>query len=129
MTDADSFVTRWSMVWRGADSDPELYMELLHEGCRLINPLDPTTREQLLPFFDSVLAVLPDIRVVPTRWAETDDDSVLIEWVNTGTLNGSPVEIRGVDRYTLRDGKATEGYSYFDPRPLLASRAPNVSGA
>jgi hypothetical protein len=49
--------------------------------------------------------------------------------VNTGTLNGSPVEIRGVDRYTLRDGKATEGYSYFDPRPLLASLAPNVSGA
>jgi hypothetical protein len=33
MTDAESFVTRWSTVWQGADSDPELYMEFLHEGC------------------------------------------------------------------------------------------------
>lgn len=30
-----------------------------------------------------------------------------------------PARILGVDRYTLKDGKATEGYSYFDPRPFL----------
>jgi len=28
-------------------------------------------------------------------------------------------ELRGADRFTLRDGKASGGYSYFDPRPFL----------
>ena len=121
MSDAETFVTRWSTVWRGPKSDPELYTELLHVGCPLINPLNPTRRVELPQFFESVLADVPNIRVVPTRWAETNDGSVLIEWINTGTVGGSPIEIRGVDRCTIRDGKATEGYSYFDPRPFLPS--------
>lgn len=111
----------WSKVWHGNDSDPELYMELLHNGCPLINPLGTVTREELPAFFEAVLDLEPDIRVVPTRWAETDD-GVLIEWVNTGTLREAPVELRGADRYTLKDGKATEGYGYFDPRPFLGER-------
>ena len=63
------------------------------------------------------------IRVVPTRWAETADGSVLIEWLNTGTLHGAPFELRGVDRYTLKDGKATEGHAFFDPRRFLDEQA------
>jgi hypothetical protein len=47
------------------------------------------------------------------------DDGVLIDWVTTGTLHGGPFELRGADRCSLRDGKATEGYAYFDPRPFL----------
>ncbi len=46
-------------------------------------------------------------------------DGVLFEWVNTGSLNGAPFELRGADRYILRDGKGSVGYSYFDPRPFL----------
>ena len=61
----------------------------------------------------------PDIRVAPTQWAATADGSVFIEWVNTGTVSGAPIELRGVDRFTLRDDKASEGFSYFDPRPFL----------
>jgi hypothetical protein len=34
-------------------------------------------------------------------------------------LNGARVELHGADRFTLREGKATEGRSYFDPRPFL----------
>jgi hypothetical protein len=30
MTEAEAFVENWSRVWRGPDSDPQLYMELLH---------------------------------------------------------------------------------------------------
>jgi ketosteroid isomerase-like protein len=119
MSDAQTFVETWARVWRGPDSDPELYMSLLHEGCPLVNPISPATREDLPSFVEAVLAVEPDIRVVPTRWAATDD-GVLIEWVNTGTLRGAPFELHGADRYTLENGKATEGYAYFDPRPFLA---------
>jgi SnoaL-like domain len=122
MTEAEAFVENWSKVWNGRDSNLRLYMELLHEGCPLVNPLNTVTREELPEFFEAVLAIEPDIRVVPTRWAETDD-GVLIEWVNTGTLQGAPFELRGADRYTLKDGKATEGYAYFDPRSFLDAQA------
>jgi hypothetical protein len=100
MTDAQSFVDSWSRVWRGRDSDPQLYMSLLHQGCVLINPLSAGTREDLPKIVEAFLAVEPDIRVVPTRWGETAD-GVLIEWVNTGTLHGAPFELRGADRFTL----------------------------
>jgi hypothetical protein len=120
MSDAQLFVDGWSRVWRGSDSDPQLYMELLLEGCPLINPISPIKREDLPSFVEALLEMEPDIRVVPTRWAETDG-GVLIEWLNTGTLHGVPFELRGADRYTLRDGKGSEGVSYFDPRPFLES--------
>src|SRR5215218_5826415 len=47
MTEAEAFVENWSKVWRGRDSDPQRYMELLHEGCPLFNPISPGTREDL----------------------------------------------------------------------------------
>jgi ketosteroid isomerase-like protein len=118
MSDARSFVEAWSQIWRGADSDPDLYMQLLHPGCPLINPISPGAREDLPQTVKAFITLEPDLRVVPTRWGETAD-GVLIEWLNTGTLRGEPFELRGADRFTLRDGKAVEGYSYFDPRPFL----------
>jgi ketosteroid isomerase-like protein len=125
MTEAEAFVESWSQVWRGPDTDVRLYMELLHEGCPLINPISPIKREDLPRLVEAVLETEPDIRVVPTRWAETED-GVLIEWVNTGTLHGAPLELRGTDRYTLKDGKATEGHAYFDPRPFLDAQTAEV---
>jgi SnoaL-like domain len=80
------------------------------------------TREDLPEFFEAVLDIEPDIRVVPTRWADTED-RVLIEWLNSGTVHGAPFELSGADRYTLGDGKATEGVAYFDPRPFLDGQA------
>jgi hypothetical protein len=117
-SDAASFMERWSRIWNGSDSDPELYMSLLHPGCVLDNPVNPITREELPQFMETLVAMIPDIRVVPVQWVATPD-GVIFEWVNTGTLNGEPYEIRGVDHYTLQDGKGSYGISYFDPRPLL----------
>ena len=116
MSDAQTFVENWLRVWR--DRDGQAYAELLHEDCVLDNPITQIPREQLPQFVDSLLAAWPDHRITATRWAATDD-GVLIEWVATGTLLGSPIELRGADRYTLRDGKVVEGVAYFDPRPVL----------
>ncbi|QBD80436.1 hypothetical protein EPA93_32470 [Ktedonosporobacter rubrisoli] len=118
MKSVESFVENWSKIWRGADSDVQLYMSLLHEGCSLVNPVNSGTREDLPAIMHSFLSVEPDVRVVPIRWVKTDD-GVIIEWINTGTLHGVPFELRGVDCFILKDGKASEGYSYFDPRPFL----------
>jgi hypothetical protein len=128
MSDAKRFVDAWSKVWRGPESDPQLYMDLLHEGCPLINPINEIRREDLPSFMEAFLEMEPDVRVVPTRWAETDD-GVLFEWVNTGTLHGAPFELRGADRYTLRDGKGSEGVAYFDPRPFLEPEDGNEGDA
>jgi len=105
-------------VWNGPHTDPARYVDLLHLDCVLTNPLGLITPDGMQPFMAALLAVEPDIRVVPLRWAETAD-GVLIEWANRGTLRGAPVELRGVDRFTLRNGKVAEGVSYFDPRPFL----------
>jgi ketosteroid isomerase-like protein len=113
---ARAFVEDWLRVWR--DRDGHAYAELLHPDCVFDNPIAPIPRDELPAFVDSLLAVWPDHRIEATRWAATDD-GVLIEWVTTGTLAGSPIELRGADRYTLRDGKVSEGVAYFDPRPVL----------
>jgi len=117
-SDAESFVERWSQIWNGPDSDPQLYMSLLHPGALLTNPVNPITREELPEFMESVLGLVPDMRVVPIQWTEIAD-GVFIEWRNTGTLHGERFEIQGVDLYYLRDGKGYAGVSYFDPRPLF----------
>ena len=120
MADAQAFVDNWHKAWR--DRDGQAYAELLHEDAVLYPPLGAMTREQLPQFVDALLAVWPDHRIEVTRWAATREGElvhVLMEWVATGTLPGGPIELRGADRYTLRDGKVTEGVAYFDPRPLL----------
>lgn len=120
--DASAFVDAWSTIWDGPNSNPELYRSLLHDDCPLVNPVRPIRAAELPEFMRAMVALVPDIRVVPLRWAATDD-SVLIEWRNSGTLRGKRFEIYGADRYTFRDGKAVEGSSYFDPRPMLGEPA------
>jgi hypothetical protein len=99
-------------------------MTLLHEGCLLINPLGRGIREDLPQIMTGFLAEVPDVRVVPTRWAEAADGTILIEWASRGTMHDAPFELYGVDRFNIRDGKAFEGYSYFDPRPFLEEKPP-----
>jgi hypothetical protein len=81
MTQAEAFVHNWSKVWRGHE---QRYPALPGAAARrlpLINPINPITREDLPRFVEGGPAGEPDNRVVPTRWAGTDDGSVLIEWV------------------------------------------------
>jgi ketosteroid isomerase-like protein len=120
MSDAQTFVENWLRVWR--ERDGQAYADLLHEDCVFDNPITQIPRDQLPQFVHSLLAVWPDHRIAATHWAATPDGDlvhVLIEWVATGTLLGSPIELRGADRYTLRDGKVVDGVAYFDPRPVL----------
>jgi hypothetical protein len=116
MSEARAFVDRWSRIW--ADHDGPGWPQLLHEGGVLRNPLGEVARADLPGYMEALVAMAPDHRIAATRWGETPD-GVLIEWVMTGTLPGGPVEIRGADRFTLRDGRATEGIAYFDPGPWV----------
>jgi hypothetical protein len=39
------------------------------------------------------------------------------------SVNGTSLEIHGVDRYVLRDGRGVVGRAYFDPRPFIEAVA------
>jgi hypothetical protein len=59
MNAAEAFVEKWSKVWRGPDSDPQLCMGLLHEGCPLVNPINQIKREDLPGFMTALLEMEP----------------------------------------------------------------------
>jgi ketosteroid isomerase-like protein len=126
MADHSRFVEQWSRIWRQHDGIG--WPELVHEGGVLRNPLGDVPRDRLAEQMASLVRMIPDHHIAATRWGETAD-GVLIEWVMRGTLPGGPFEIHGVDRFTLRDGRAVEGFAYFDPRPMLERMAaPAASG-
>jgi ketosteroid isomerase-like protein len=113
---ADTFVEQWTAVWR--DHDAERWQELIHEAGVLHNPLGELKWADLPGYMTGLVASIAAHRITPLRWGATED-GVLIEWVMTGSAQGTPFEIHGADRFTLRDGCAVEGVAYFDPRPLL----------
>jgi hypothetical protein len=123
MSEAREFFEQWSRIWR--EHDGKGWPRLLVDGAVLRNPMGVVPRAHLPAYMASLVASMPDHKIEPIRWAETAD-GILIEWVMTGTLRGSSVEIRGADRFTLRGSQAVEGVAYFNPAPLLNS-APTAS--
>jgi ketosteroid isomerase-like protein len=120
--DADEvavFVERWTAIWR--EHDGEAWPQLLHPGAVLRNPLAELKRSDLPAYMAGLVASVVDHEIRPLRWGATED-GVLIEWIMSGRLHGTPFEIHGADRFTLRDGRADEGVAYFDPRPLMDLR-------
>ena len=113
LTEAETFVDNWARVWR--DHDGHAYAAMLDEDCVLRNPIATMTREQLPQFVETLLKVWQNHSIRATHWAHHGDD-VMIEWVATGRLPKGEIELRGTDRFTLRDGKVCDGVSYFDPR-------------
>jgi hypothetical protein len=94
---------------------------LLHAGAILRNPVGAVGRDDLPGYMANLVDGIPGHRIELLRWGETSD-GVLIEWGMSGQLPDGEFEIHGADRFTLQNGKATEGVAYFDPRPMLDGR-------
>lgn len=111
------FVDRFAAGWR--DPSPEAFMPILHEDIRMIQPLTPDLvgYSGLRQFLRGTLALFPDLRGEVLHWGAHGDD-LFIELRLTGTLGGRPIAWTVVDRVRLRDGKATERQTYFDPAPI-----------
>jgi ketosteroid isomerase-like protein len=96
---------------------------MLAPEIRLIQPQLPTLvghqafREQ---FVEPLFGLIPDLHGEVERWASRGD-TLYIELTLRGTLGRRPLSWRVCDRITLRDGRAVERESYFDPSPLLAA--------
>lgn len=52
----------------------------------------------------------------------TRGDVIVVEWENTTVIGGEHLAWRGVDKFTLRDGRIIEEIVYSDTAPLQALR-------
>jgi ketosteroid isomerase-like protein len=108
-----------------ADSFAGHFEPMMAEDIRLIQPQLPVTvgkrafRERFArPLFE----LLSEVRGTVESWA-VSGDVVFVELTIRGRLANRPVELRTVDRITLRDGLAVERVANFDPLPLLRAVA------
>lgn len=106
-----------------ADSFADHFVPLISDEMRLVQPQLPTMvgkqafREHFArPLFE----LLSDIRGTVESWAVAGD-VLFVELTIRGRLASRPVELRTVDKITVRDGIAIERVANFDPLPLLGA--------
>jgi hypothetical protein len=120
---AADFVRRFAEFWQAPA--PERLGTVLAERVRLSAPMVPTTHSLLEGerTFADLFVLVTDMRAEVHRWGATQD-GVLIEFTVSGTVAGTPVSWRAVDRFTLgEDGLATERDTFFDSLPLILTLA------
>ena len=125
---AEEWVAGFATGWANptdADSFCEHFEPLLDDEIRLVQPQLPTVvgkrafREQFArPLFELLSEVRGTVESSAISGAV-----VFVELTIRGRLASRPVELRTVDRITLRDGLAVERVANFDPLPLLGAVA------
>lgn len=80
-------------------------------------------RNAIFEHFAAVLASLPDIHF-DLEQVVTEDETVIVAWRLTATFTGPPyygsvatnrpIDIRGMDRFTVRDGTITSVFAAYD---------------
>lgn len=118
------FVERWTTP--NADS----LRDLMHpDTANLIPPMtEPGDAEAVVEHFRGLLNRVPDFKLSIVRWAPTGD-SVLIEWEGSGTVAGTLLVWRGVDRVSLRGDRMYNGQVYWDTRRLAERMTEAVKAA
>lgn len=117
-TDPEQFVARFADFWK--DPSPQRMPELLHPDVVLTQPLAPPmlgiadAQEE----FRRIWRWLPDLRATVDRWSG-DGSLVFIEFRLHTPAGRDVLEWPSVDRFVLRDDKAIERTTYFDPLAVL----------
>jgi len=116
---ARAFVARFTEFWR-PPVDPERLGTVLHVEGRLESPGLPATvgLDAGKEAFRSLFNLMPDFRADLERWSAAAD-AVFLELTLRASVGGREIRVPAVDRFLLRDGKAIERVSFFDPRPFL----------
>ena len=120
------FVERFTHAW--AQRDPELLGALFEPDASVRQPpVRHAFRGDEIPaYFREVFQLLPDIHLEPIAWAARDD-VVIIEWIITASVGGSPLSWCGVDRFRLRGGRVFDEAVYFDSLPLWERLDPTMN--
>jgi ketosteroid isomerase-like protein len=124
---AEEFVTKFADFWD--DPSPQRLPELLHPNVVLVQPLARPMigTKAAQAEFQRFLCCLPDLRGRVDRWCG-DDDLVFIEFRLHARIGRKDIDWPNVNRLVLRDGKAIERVTYFDPLAILPTllRHPSI---
>jgi len=115
---AETFVATFTDFWR--HPSPERLPELLDDDVVLIQPLAPRTTgiADAQRQFTRFCRCLPHLHARVDRWSG-DDDLIFIEFTLHARFGRDRLEWPTVNRLALRDGRAIERATYFDPLVVL----------
>lgn len=122
---AGDFVKRYVAAW--ASREPNAMADMWHADGILHHPLlGRAIPGSLVPANnDRTKRLIPDFEWSLQDWA-WHENTVFMEWRNTGTLNGSALDFRGVDRVVIEDGRIIEETVYLDTLPLWELADPSM---
>ena len=120
--EVQEFVTKFAQAW--ASRDGAAFLALWHPDGVLHSPLydRPVKGAELGRVNDLVRQAAPDNVWQLLDWTARGD-VVIVEWQNTRSAGGQRFDVRGVDKFRLKDGKIVEERVYMDTAPLRAARA------
>jgi ketosteroid isomerase-like protein len=134
MTESDvaDFVTRFADAW--ALRDGQRFLDLWHPDGTLYSPLydRPVKGTEFGMLTALVAKFAPDQvwQLIDWTWRPKADGAVVIvEWQSTRVIDGKRFDWRGVDKFTIRNGRILEEIVYFDTAPLHARRSGQASEA
>jgi ketosteroid isomerase-like protein len=122
MTDIElqDFVTRYAAAWAARDGNA--FLALWHPDGVLRTPFvgRAVAGSELKLLNDTQKALAPDLIWQLLDWTARND-VVILEWQNSRVVDGKRYDIRGVDKFRLRDGKIIEETVYADTAPVRAA--------
>jgi ketosteroid isomerase-like protein len=131
MTESEvaDFVTHFADAW--ARRDGQRFLDFWHPDGTLQSPLyDRPVKGTEFGVLTALVAKLaPDQvwQLLDWTWRPKADGAVVIvEWQSTRVIDGKRFDWRGVDKFTIRNGKIWEEIVYFDTAPLHARRTGQV---
>jgi hypothetical protein len=116
--DPAEFVARFADFWKAPS--PQRLPELLHPGVVLLQPLAAPMIgiAAAQAEFQRFCCCLPALRGQVDRWCG-EGDLVFIEFQLQARVGRESIEWANVNRIALRDGRAIERVTYFDPLAVL----------
>jgi ketosteroid isomerase-like protein len=124
----EQFAAKFADFWD--NPSPQRLPELLHPDVVLVQPLARRTVgiQAAQAQFRRFLSCLPGLRADVDHW-RGDNDIVFIEFRLRATLGRDKLDWPNVNRLRLRDGKAIERVTYFDPLAVLPTllRHPSIA--
>jgi hypothetical protein len=123
--DVDGFLGRFFAF--GAAPSVETYLPLFDSEASLLDAgmARPITVSEIPDSIRGVLAVVPDLIMIPERWRERNE-TLFVEASNRATIAGGPVHWRSVYCVDLKRDRVIRGRRYYDRRPLFGRLDPSL---
>jgi steroid delta-isomerase-like uncharacterized protein len=124
----EDLIEEYEALWNGEYSN----LEVVSETVSVYDPAAPDGevhgRDAFEAFLRETRSAFPDF-TLRTHEMLSNDDTVMVEWTVTGTLEGEfygapptgrTMEIRGMAKTIVEDGQVQEDRLYYDQKEMLA---------